>query len=302
MGGFREMIVGEIECRTLVNRTGGFLSGFTHTINPYHGCAYGRTLCGVPDYAPEIVRGFGETRAWGTYLDAKVNAPGIYAADHDRIRRSPDPSLRIYMSSVTDPYPPHEIRLRITSRILEAMLDRPPDLLALQTHTPNPLWDEDRLAALSARCALSIQISVETDRESFPPPFPKHAYPVGERIAALARLRRRGLRTVAVVAPLWPIDDLTAFDVRLGEAADFVVLDHYLLGDGSKDGMRTRRRLALAGRTFPELLVAAGYAEWTRGEALDRVRDAFVARLGAERVGVSKEGFHRAAHGLVGNR
>ena len=206
------------------------------------------------------------------------------------------------MSSVTDPYPPQEKGLRITSRILEAMLDRPPDLLALQTHTPNPLWDEELLAVLSSKCALSVQISVETDIERFPAPIPRHAYSVAARIAALARLRRRGLETVAVVSPLWPIADVESFAASLGEAAGFVVLDHYLLGDGSKDGARTRHRLALAGRTFPDLLVAAGYADWTRREALDRVRDAFVARLGADRVGVSKEGFDRAAHRLIARR
>ncbi len=47
------------------------------------------------------------------------------------------------MSSVTDPYVPLKKRYRITGRILEAMRERPPDLLALQTHTPNVLWDED---------------------------------------------------------------------------------------------------------------------------------------------------------------
>ncbi len=56
------MKVTEITCRSIANRTGGFLSGFTHTINPYHGCAYGRTLCGLPDYAPAIIGSWGERR------------------------------------------------------------------------------------------------------------------------------------------------------------------------------------------------------------------------------------------------
>jgi DNA repair photolyase len=296
------MIVQEITCRSLVNRTGGFLSGFTHTINPYHGCAYGKTLCGLPDYAPEIVRAFGESREWGTYLGAKVNAPGLYISDHDRIRASARPELRIYMSSVTDPYVPQERTYRITRRILESMRERPPDLLALQTHTPNVLWDEDLLADLSRRFPLSIQISVETDRESLGPGFPGHAYPIAERIAALRRLRDRGVECVAVVAPLWPIADVEAFARGLEQAAAFVILDHYLIGDGSKDGLRTRRRLAMAGTTFPDLLVRAGYEEWTRLDALERVRVIFERVLGQERLGVSREGFLRAAHRLLERR
>jgi DNA repair photolyase len=295
------MVVEEIAgSRSIVNRTGGFLSGFTHTLNPYHGCSYGKTLCGVPDYAPEIVRGFGERREWGTYLGVKVDAPGLYAADHDRIRASAAPAMRIYMSSVTDPYVPQEKRYRVTGRILEEMRRRPPDLLALQTHTPNVLWDEDLIVDLSRRFPLSVQISVETDRESLGDPFPPHAYAVAARIDALLRLRRRGVESVAVVSPLWPIADVEGFARRLDEAATFVVLDHYLLGDGSKGGSRTRRRLALAGVAFPDLLIGAGYAEWTRLEALERVRDVFLRVLGSDRVGISREGFHRAAHRLLG--
>ena len=165
------MEVREVTCRTIVNKTGGFLSGFTHTLNPYHGCSYGGTLCGLPDYAPEIVRSFGEKRVWGRYLDVKTNAPEAYADDHDGIRSGASPALRIYMSSVTDPYVPQERRHRVTRRILEAMRTRPPDLLALQTHTPNVLWDEDLIVDLSERFPLSLQISVETDRESLGPPF-----------------------------------------------------------------------------------------------------------------------------------
>ncbi len=293
------MTTREITCRSIVNRTGGFLSGFTHTINPYHGCSYGRTLCGLPDYAPEIVRCFGEDRPWGGYLDVKVNAPEAYAADHDRIRSSRRPQLRIYMSSVTDPYVPQERAYRLTGRILEAMRERPPDLLALQTHTPNVLWDADLLADLAARFPLSVQISVETDRESFGPPFPPHAYPVAGRIEALASLRARGVETVAVVSPLWPIADVEGFARRLEASAAFVVIDHYLVGDGSRDGARTRARVALEGRSFPRLLEEAGYGEWTRLEALDRVRAVFERILGPSRVGISREGFHRAAHRLL---
>ncbi len=295
------MIVREVTCKGIVNRTGGFLSGFTHTINPYHGCAFGKTLCGLPDYAPEIVRSFGETREWGSYLDVKMNAPERYAADHDRIRASARPEMRIYMSSVTDPYVPQERKYRVTRRILEAMLGRPPDLLALQTHTPDLIQDQELLADLAARTALSVQISVETDREDLGPGFPRHAYSVAERISALERLSARGLATVAVVSPLWPLEDAASFARRLSAAATFVVLDHYLIGDGSKDGARTRQRVAACGRTFPVLLQEAGWGEWNRIEAYENVREIFAGVLGEERLGVSKEGFFNAAHRLLGD-
>ena len=107
------------------------------------------------------------------------------------------------------------------------------------------------------------------------------------------------VETAAVVSPLWPIADVSGFARALERAASFVILDHYLIGDGSKDGSRTRRRLVMAGVTFPDLLARAGYEEWTRLEALDRVRQTFLRVLGPDRLGVSREGFLRAAHRLM---
>ena len=205
------------------------------------------------------------------------------------------------MSSVTDPYVPHERRYRITRGILEAMIERPPDLLALQTHTPNPLWDEDLLSDLSLRFPLSVQISVETDRETLGPFFPRHAYPIKARIAALRRLKDRGVASVAVVSPIWPVEEMESFAHRLEEASTYVVLDHYLIGDGTS-GARTRCRMVAPGINFPDLLVKAGWEEWTRIESLDRAREIFTRVFGEERVGISKEGFFQASHRLLGER
>ncbi|MGH9868195.1 MAG: hypothetical protein ACREAA_08540 [Candidatus Polarisedimenticolia bacterium] len=296
------MLVRTIACRTLLNRTGGFLSAFTHTLNPYGGCSYGSTLCGMPDYAPEILRARGERRPWGSWLDVKDNAPQVYEAEHDRIRRSTKPDLRIYMSSVTDPYVPQERRYRVTRRLLRAMIERPPDVLALQTHTPCPLWDLEALESLAARCRLSVQISVETDCEDLGPGFPRHAFTVESRLAALAQLKEAGLHAVGVVAPLWPLDDPAGFARRLERACSFVVLDHYLLGDGSPGGARTARREVAPGETFPQRLCAAGFASWTTLQTFEGVAGIFRGILG-ERLGISREGFARAAGlGVTGAR
>jgi len=288
------MIVREIQCSTLLHRTGGFLDAFTHSLNPYSGCAYGNTLCGMPDYAPEILRARGETRPWGSWLDIKMNAPEVYAAEHDRIRKSARPALRVYMSSVTDPYVPQERTHRITRRLLESMRNRPPDLLALQTHTPGPLRDLELLRDLAARFALTVQISVETDRDDLGPMFPRHAFPVKARLEALETLKQAGLRTVGVVAPLWPLEDPERFARRLERACSFVVIDHYLLGDGSAGGARTRRRQVAPGETFPQRLCSAGYAAWTTLEMFTDVQEVFRRVLG-DRLGTSKEGFAQAA-------
>lgn len=287
------MDVREVRVRSILTRTGGFLrEGFSHTLNPYTGCAYGGALCGAPCYAQHngwIARG----RAWGSFLEVKVNAAEAYRAGAGAERRWAESrgGLRIYMSSVTDPYVPQERHYRVTRSLLEAMAEDPPARLVVQTHTPYPLWDLERLAALHPRSDLCVNISVETDREDLGPGFPPHATRIAERIDALARLRREGVPCAAVVAPMLPMDDPEGFARRLGEAADRVILDHFLIGDGSPGGLRTRRT------GFPERLRAAGWGEWGSLRAFERVCDLFRKVLGEGRVGVSRAGFNTPGPG-----
>ena len=285
------MLIHEIPARTVLNPTGGFLAGgFTHTINLYRGCALGNSFCGLYCYAqwnPYHTQG----RDWGGFLDVKTGIEEAYRAQYDRLKRpaqgAPKP-VRIFMSSVTEPYPPQERTARRTRRLLEEMVTRPPDLLVVQTHTPLVVDDVPVLLALNRRCRLRINITVETDRESLPG-FARHAYPPASRIQALNTLREAGLVTVAAVSPMLPLEDPRQFASDLEAACDRVVLDHYLLGDGSRHGLRTRQT------GLPELLEQHGYAEWTGLEKFDEVVGIFRRVFEPGRVGISRTGFQAAA-------
>ena len=262
-----------VDAKTILNRTGGFLHSFTHTLNPYRGCSYGKSLCGVACYAPEVLF---DSRAWGTFLMGKRNAAELYPRDLARARRRG--AVKIFMSSVTDPYVPQEKSARITRAVLEAMADDPPDKLILQTHTPHPLRDIDLLK----RIPCSVQITVETDQDRLPG-FPPHAYPPRERLDALCALKAEGFDAVGVVAPLLPLADREQFARDLDEACTRIIVDHYLVGDGSRDGARTKRR------GLPQKLPVY----WNRIEALHDTAEIFAGVLGKERVGVSRDGFNR---------
>ena len=278
----------EISCKTILNPTGGFLGqGFTHTINLYRGCALGNTLCGLYCYAqwnPYHVRG----REWGRFLDVKDGAVEAYCTQYDRLKTPGNSKpIRIFMSSVTEPYPPQEQTLRRTRELLEAMVERPPDLLAIQSHTPLVVDDLSLLRQLQQQCDVHVHITVETDKPRLPAPFPKQAYSPHARIQALHALRAAGLDAVATVSPLLPLDDTEHFASELEQACTRVILDHYLLGDGSKEGQRTKQT------AFPRLLREAGYEEWTTLEKFHEIVDVFRTVFGGpERVGVSREGFN----------
>ena len=184
-------------------------------------------------------------RPWGSFLEARTNAAESYLDNYEAEARwarqqekSPsgrDGLFSIFCSSSTDPFVPQERRFRITRSVLEAMCRRPPDRLILQTHTHLVAEDVDVLCELSQRCDLRVHVSIETDRERIDG-LPPHASPVEKRLAACTDLKEAGLWTVVTVAPLLPIANPDGFFARIAEAANAVVLDHYIGGDGSADG------------------------------------------------------------------
>ena len=244
------LTVTQTTIRNILTRTSGFLRTVTsHSLQPYCGCAFGNSLCGVGCYVRHnghLLRG----RTWGSFLEARTNAAESYLDNYEseaRWARQPskladgrDGLFSIFCSSSTDPFVPQERRFRITRSVLEAMCRRPPDRLILQTHTHLVAEDADVLCELSQRCDLRVHVSIETDRERIDG-LPPHASPVEKRFAACARLKDAGLWTVVTVAPLLPIADPNRFFARIAEVADAVVLDHYIGGDGSSDGSRTAR-------------------------------------------------------------
>ncbi|MGH7163314.1 MAG: hypothetical protein ACREID_07505, partial [Planctomycetota bacterium] len=98
--------------------------------------------------------------------------------------------------------------------------------------------------------------------------------------------KEAGLSAVGVVAPLLPLKDAEAFARALDRCCTSVIVDHYLAGDGSRDGERTKRR------GLPDVLLREGFERWTRLEALFETAELFRRVLGPARVGVSAEGFN----------
>ena len=276
-----------VENATILTPTSGFLeAGYTHTINVYQGCAFAGSLCGTYCYAQHnrwITRG----RPWGLY-GAKRQVREAYRRDYDRIKRprrgDPRP-LKIYMSSSTDPYLPQEKTLRLTRSLLDEMRERPPDVLVVQSHHTLVDRDIDLIAELATGCELWVSLTVETDMDPVPG-FPPHASPPARRLATLATFRARGIPTQAAVSPLLPLADPETFARRLDATCDRVVVDHYLIGDGSPNGWRTRRT------SLVERLERGGFGEWNTLAKLWEVRDLLTRVMGASRVLVGCEGFN----------
>lgn len=281
----------------ILTRTTGYLRTVTsHSLQPYRGCTFGGALCGAGCYVQHnghILRG----RKWGEFLEVRTNAAESYLRHYDReanwARRAsaPDggptadeqcPRFSIFCSSSTDPFVPQEFQFGVTRSLLEAMIERPPDELVIQTHSHRVTQYLDLWHALARRCDLRFHISIESDRDQLPG-LPPPASSVEKRLAACATLKQAGLRTIVTASPLFPMDDAEEFFSGIAEVADGVVLDHFIQGDGSDGGNRTLRT------RLPEAIARVNPAALS----LD-YRDEMVAiarRFMPRRVGVGIDGF-----------
>jgi len=279
------MEVSEARVVNILTRSSGYLRGVcSHSLQPYRGCAYGNSLCGVGCYVRHnrfATRG----AAWGSFLEARVNAAQSYRDHYARERvwgRRQRGSFAIFLSSATDPFVPQERRWRVTRGVLEVMCELPPDELIVQTHSHTVADSAETLLAVHQRCALRVHISIESDGDRLPG-LPPPASSVERRLAAAAALKKAGLRVVVTVSPLLPIADPGSFFRRVAGAADAVVLDHFIGGDGSRDGTRTRRT------ALPDAMALLD-AESLHLDYRERMREIAEAIMPG-RVGISADGF-----------
>jgi DNA repair photolyase len=232
----------EVQCLSILTRASGYLREVcSHSINPYVGCGFGRSSCGVGCYVRHnvwLTRG----RDWGDFVEAKTNAPEIYLKTFEAEQRwahRRDQKFCIFFSSATDPWQPLEKKYRITRRLLEAMQSHPPDELILQTHATAILDDLDLISQLSRQCRLRVHVSIEGDVERLPGLRPPPAT-VKDRIEVLRQLSASGIFSVACLSPLYPMQHPAAFFEQLaGAGVGAVVIDHFIEGDGTAEGTRT---------------------------------------------------------------
>lgn len=273
--------VERVRCRTILTPTSGFLHAYTHSLNPYTGCAFGDGGCGVYCYVAESPIGLYAGKPWGQWVKAKVNAAAALRRDLQRSpRRS---SLRIFMSSATDPYQPAEAGLRVTRSILEVFLEIPIALLVVQTRSPLVERDFDLLSGMPfAWLSMTLETDDDGVRRALTPTCPS----IGRRLRTMRLARAQGIRVQAAVSPTLPHDH-DRFAALLEECADRVIVDTFF-GDGS-GGKRTSRR-PLPGR-FAELR----FGDWRDASSAQRLHDTLLGRTGAKRVGWSQDGFNDLA-------
>jgi DNA repair photolyase len=192
-------------------------------------------------------------------------------------------SLRIFMSTATDPYQGAEARLKITRSLLEVFAESGEfGLLVVQTRSPLVERDIDLLIKLGSRVWVSL--TIETNREEVRRQITPASPGIARRLSTLEKLTAAGIRTQAAISPVLPCD-AEIFSDLIASRATRAVVDTLLHGDGA--GGRRSAELKM-----PELLQSFGYADWMRQNAHVELLTALRQKMGPERVGFSQEGFN----------
>ncbi len=271
----------EAEAKSVLSKTAGFIAdaGFTHSLTPARNCTFGCTYCYVPTMGiygglkPE------DWRHWGQFTTFKNNAPEL-------LRRQLRDTQVIYCSPLVDPYQPAEESQMLMPRILNALLERPPNVFVIQTRGPLIVRDLGILQELSRRTALRVSFSLTTNREAVRKLYEPHCTTLDCRLSAIRELRSAGITTFATLAPLLPCDPEELAAIAL-EATD-----HDIIGDAlhvrsvKPRGATTREAAVTIGRKH-------GFEDWLddsfQRDVVERIER--TVRRAGRRFATGPEGF-----------
>ncbi|TKD72569.1 SPL family radical SAM protein [Pseudalkalibacillus hwajinpoensis] len=260
--------------RSILTKASGFLHGYSHTLNPYAGCAFGCSYCYVRRMPIALFR----EEDWGEWVDIKENAVNLVKKEIPKARKKG--KVSIFMSSSTDPYQPVENKTGLTRGLLEAMAEEPPDFLFLQTRSPLVSRDINLLKKLGSR--IMVSMTVETDLDSVRKIFAPSAPPIAARLKALKELSMEGIPVQAAIAPLLPCSD--EFPNKLSEVTNRITLDDFFMGDGS-GGKRTEQL------GIRKLFEENGLSDWYDRKAYLKIKKRLEKTFNDDAIYISQEGF-----------
>ncbi|MBS1266312.1 MAG: hypothetical protein MAG795_00279 [Candidatus Woesearchaeota archaeon] len=183
------MIIKKVKASSIITKSN--LPDADYVINPYTGCMHSCIYC----YARFMKRFTGHKERWGEFVDVKINAPDLIPAKSTKYM-----GKTVFLSSVTDPYIALEKKYKLTRQILKKLIPLEPNL-SIQTKSDLVLRDIDILKQFS-NCEVGLTITTLDDnlRQQIEP----KASPIQNRIRALKRLNKAGIKTYVFIGPILP--------------------------------------------------------------------------------------------------
>jgi DNA repair photolyase len=188
----------EVRARSALNRVPGGRYGFNWTVNPFRGCTHACTFCFAR--RTHIYLDMDAGRDFEREIVVKVNVPELLRAE---LRRPSWKRELVALGTNTDPYQWVESRYRFMPEILAA-LEEAETPVSVLTKSPLLLRDIDVYERMSKRLPVSVNLSVPTLDEDVWRATEPHTPSPSARLDAVAELRKRGIDSGVLIAPLMP--------------------------------------------------------------------------------------------------
>jgi DNA repair photolyase len=188
----------EVRAHSALNHVPGGRYGFSWTINPYRGCSHACTYCFAR--RTHIYLEMNAGRDFEREIVVKVNVPELLRAE---LARPSWGRELVALGTNTDPYQWVESRYRMMPEILTA-LEEAGTPVSVLTKSPLVMRDVEILERMAKRLPVSVNLSVPTlDEDAWRATEPHTPSPAA-RLDAVAELRRRGIESGVLIAPLMP--------------------------------------------------------------------------------------------------
>ncbi len=181
------LMIEEIECKSILNRSG--LSDYA--LNPYLGCEHGCCYC----YGRFMMRYTNHREPWGRFVDVKVNAPRVLMKQVKRSRIG-----RVFISSVCDGWQPLEGKYGITRECVEILLAYGFPITIL---TKSALASRD-LDLFKGRREVELGATLTALDEGLRRLFEPRGSSGEERLFLLKQAKEKGITTYAFLGPILP--------------------------------------------------------------------------------------------------
>jgi DNA repair photolyase len=189
----------EVRAKSIINRVPeASRMPFRFTINPYRGCTHACVFCFARPTHTYL--DFDAGRDFEREIVVKVNAPELLRAE---LARPSWEGEHVALGTNTDPYQWVEGRYKLMRGIWEAMRDAE-NPCSILTKSPLLLRDLDLMREIDRVTDFSAALSVPTlDEKAWRATEPHTPHPRA-RLEAVAELKRAGIKTGILVAPLMP--------------------------------------------------------------------------------------------------
>ncbi len=184
--------------KSILNQCNSARVPFRWTVNPYRGCEFGCKYC-YARYTHEYMELDGGEFETKIYVKQDAGALAERDLGCERIWGE-----HIAIGTATDPYQPAEKEFGATRAILERMAEREGLSLSITTKSDQVLRDIDLLRRISAKSALSVNLSVTTLKTRLARMLEPRAPRPDLRLEAVRKLREAGIAAGVLAMPILP--------------------------------------------------------------------------------------------------